>query len=345
MRAYDLTPVAGACPICQSTRAVRLYAVTAVQSANHFLRREVDPDRHAKMLAEIQRLWGGPSCTIIRCRQCSFVYAFPYVAGRETFYSLFLSSPSYPQNRFEFGQTAAILKARCGTAGPALSLLEVGAGDGAFLRQVSPALVPQANILCTEFSAAGATTLRALGFACEMADVRTLRNPRDQHRFSAICMFQVLEHLDDLDGLWEAFNRLAAPHADLFLAVPNDAWIEYHERHEGQLDMPPNHVGRWNRTAFETIGRRHGWELRAHVVQSATRRSFLRQIAASRFFQARQTPNTWSDRTTRIANRRLRRMCSLPMYAVHCAASLPLAMGANLSHMGDTQWAHLHKTS
>lgn len=340
--ARGLPQVIASCPVCRCTTALQLRHVTAQEATQHSVRKEAFPERFAKMHAEICHLWEGTSCQILRCQECSFTYAFPYVSGREGFYGLLLSSPSYPQDRFEFGRVVAILRDRF-QGRPDAHLLEVGAGDGAFVRQVAPALIPAAQVLCTEFSAAGAQAIRDRGIACEMTDVRKLREPRQQHRFAALCMFQVLEHLDRLDELWEAFNFLAAPSADLFLSVPNDRWIHFQETHGGELDMPPNHIGRWNQTAFATIAKSHGWELVKHFVEPASRRGVVRRIATSRFFHARQTPGSLTDRTTRIANRKLRRVSSLPMLAMHYLAALPLAFSVDPTGLGDTQLAYLRK--
>jgi hypothetical protein len=342
---YELTPVQACCPVCREPAALRLYEVTAAQAARHFIRPEADPERHARLRTEIERLWQGPTCQVLRCSGCAFTYAFPYVAGRGEFYGVFLHAPSYTSDRFEFQRTLAVLqRPRRGEASampPAL--LEVGAGDGAFLRQVVPTVFPRSNVLATEFSEAGANAIRRLGVECEMADVRTLTTDHNRHRFTAVCMFQVLEHLDDLDALWDAFTRLAAPGGELFVSVPNDRWIAFQEKHCELLDMPPNHVGRWNRRAFEIIGARHGWDVVEHVQESSGRLQMMRQTAAARFFHARQTRGTLTDRLTRFESRHLRRVMSVPAYGFWLLTSVPPALGVHPENLGGTQWARMRK--
>ena len=343
MRKYDLIDVAGSCPVCHCVMARRLYQVTSSQSAQHFVRQDADGARFEKMRIEIERLWNGPTCAILRCRECGFVYAYPYVGGHEVFYGLLLGAPSYPRHRFEFGATLKVLRERCAGLSGSAHLLEIGAGDGAFLQQVVPGLLPLENVLSTEFSPAGARAIRARGMRCEMTDVRLLNDPKDLHRYSAICMFQVLEHLDGLEELWNSFDRLTTPTADLFLSVPNDRSIEFHEIHGGELDMPPNHIGRWNPVAFATIGKRHGWALANHVVEPSSRGALLHGLATGRFFQARQTRGTITDRITRLASRPLRRLCSLLPFGAHYLASIPRALATDPTVLGGTQWAHFRK--
>jgi hypothetical protein len=128
----------------------------------------------------------------------------------------------------------------------------------------------------------------------------------------------------------------------LFLSGPNDQWIDFQER-QGQLDMPPNHVGRWNRRAFETIGRRHGWELAEHRTEPVGRVRLLRSTAEARFFHARHVAGSLTDRTTRIRSRPLRRLCSLPMLAVWHVSAIGQAVSQSPSRLGPTQWAHLRR--
>lgn len=351
MRRYELTPINARCPVCHGEDGRLLWSTDVASAVQHFVRQDLDGSRYEKLCAEIERLWGKRTCEVVRCESCAFVFAHPYVAGKEGFYGLFLHAPSYPQDRFEFGKTLDAINAGRDAAGksqeaggPPPALLEVGAGDGAFTRRASR-LFDSSNVLCTEYSEAGVQSIRSLGIECLMTDVRVLaqESGKNKHRFSAICLFQVLEHMDDLDSLWDAFGELAQPGADLFFSVPNDRWLEFQETRVGLLDMPPNHVGRWNRRAFDVIGARHGWRLVAHAVQPMSRRQLFKHVATGRFFHARQQPGSLTDRTTRISNRTLRRICSLPMLAAWHLWALPPAFSVALDGMGGAQWAHLKR--
>ena len=332
------------CPVCHTngSNATRLHEVSAEEAAQHFVRKELNADVHAELRAEIQRLWNAPTCEILRCGQCGFCYACPYVAGRETFYGLLLSSPDFPKDRFEFHQTESALR-NVITDPSSASLLEVGAGNGAFIRRVSPSLIPKDRVLCTEFSPAGAEQIRSYGVRCEMTDVRSLNRAEHANRFNALCMFQVLEHIDQLDELWQALTALAAPSARLFISVPNAAMVDFNEAHNGERDMPPNHVGRWNRRAFEVISGRYGWDVVQDATEPSSHLTLLRQLAGSKYFRARQRAGTLTDRTTRVRNRNLRRLLSLPVFAGWHLASLSASLRADAAGLGNTYWIHFRK--
>ncbi len=332
----------GQCPVCRFGTASQLYSVTSRQAAQHFVRRGLDPEKHEAMVREIERLWSGPTNRLYRCETCEFCFCWPFVAGGEGFYKLLLSTPSYPSDRFEFHQTLQALQGRPASAAP-LKLLEIGAGDGPFIRMVSPALAEKGNIVCTEFSPAAAQAVRDYGVTCLQADFRQIDRSEYGGRFNAICLFQVLEHLDHVDDTWQSLSELASAGAELFISTPSEKWVDFAESHGGELDMPPNHVGRWNPRCFETIASRYGWELVRHAYEPIGRLTLLNQMASSRFFAARSRPDSLTDRSTRLQSRPMRRAASLPMMGIAYARSLATALTADPRALGAAQWAHLRR--
>jgi SAM-dependent methyltransferase len=346
---YEFTPVTATCPICNGDAAKRLWQTDASAAAQNFLRRDTDPDQYARLRQEIIRLWGKDTCEFVQCDNCSFVFAHPFVAGRENFYSIILGTPSYPQDRFEFRKTAETLRALRAAPGtnrvPQRKLLEIGAGDGAFVRRlIGDGFNPQ-EIVCTEFSDDGLQAIQRLGVECFKADVRDYAQNAASSQFTNICMFQTLEHLDDLDSLWSAFSKLAAPGANLFVSVPAPHWVAFQEQYIGLMEMPPNHIGRWNARAFSEIGGRHGWKLVDHALEPCTRFSLWKTAAMLRFGHARQVRGSLTDRTTRVSNRSLRRICSIPLLSLWCLWAIPSALSTSPQNMGGTQWAHLRRNA
>ena len=308
---YQLIPVnAVRCPVCKSDTGTTLYSVNSEQAAQHFVRSELDPARHDKLKNEIERLWSGREARVIRCGQCEFCFSDPYAAGSAEFYATLLNAPSFPQWKWEFQITLETVQ-QLAAENKNLTLLELGAGDGAFVRRSSPTPIQKDHILCTEYSAAGAEAIRQLGIACEMIDARALAAKDSCRTFDIICLFQVLEHLDSLDALWEAFNVLSHPGSHLFISVPNNRFIEFCETHGGLLDMPPNHIGRWNPKAFEMIGSSHGWRIVRHETEPAVFLKIVRSFAENRYFRHRSVPGSIANRTTLIQNRNLRRAFGL----------------------------------
>jgi SAM-dependent methyltransferase len=345
VRPYSLDPTEAVCPACTQADGRVLYAVSSEEAAQHYVLREADPERSAALVRVIERLWGGPTCRVVRCSACAFCFADPYVAGDAEFYTLAYERTGYPAWKWEFEQTRTVLRRLRPTLGSAPALLEVGAGNGAFIRGIVPDLFERADVLGTEFSEYGAREIERLGVACERVDVRSLDLDVWGGRFTVVCLFQVLEHLDRLDRLFEHLTALTTTNGHVFIAVPNDARIEFNEHHGGLLDMPPNHVGRWTRRSFEALVGRHGWRVVEHALEPVTVVADLVGLATFRYMRRRQSPGSvanWIERRPR----RIRRPLQAIAAGVYGFASLrALAELARSPGLGSSQWVHLEKAA
>lgn len=345
MDRYPLTPTAARCPVCASRTAVRLISVTAAEAAQHHVLREADPVRHRELSAHVEELWGQPACDVVRCTECGFGFAWPYVAGDARFYALASGRPSYPSWRWEFGRTLQELRERVRRGElRGFTLLEVGAGAGAFVRCVVPELTPGDNVVCTELSGPGRAEIERYGIRCLSEEVHHLSTAEHGGRFDVLCLFQVLEHLDRLDELFALLGGMSTSRAHLFISVPNDARTTFNELHGSLLDMPPNHIGRWNRNSFEVMARRHGWRVAGHEVEPDAPRAKLVEHAAFRYMRRRQSPGTWANRIERMAPSPLRRALQGAAAAAYLLGS-PGALSARLrsAGLGSAQWVHLEK--
>ena len=340
---YRMEPSGARCPACHATRSATLYTVGAEEAAQHYVRRELHPERHDDLRAHVAALWGGPTCDVVRCGACGFGFADPYVAGDEAFYTLAYDRTGYPDWKWEYERTLDVLRPLRAASGEPVTLLEVGAGDGAFVRRVAPALTPKDHVVTTEFSAYGRREIERHGIECLDRDVRDL--PLDAYggRFDVLCLFQVLEHLDRLDALFEHLGALAAPAAHLFIAVPNDRRITFNERSGALLDLPPNHIGRWTRPAFGAVADRHGWRIEAHDVEPEGAGAKAANFAEYRYMRVRQSPGSLAQRAERLPSP-VRRPAQAAL-AVAYAFARPRALAelVRAPDLGNHQWVHLSR--
>jgi 2-polyprenyl-3-methyl-5-hydroxy-6-metoxy-1,4-benzoquinol methylase len=344
MREYALRPKQSLCPVCSNRNGHVLYSVNSDQAAQHYVLNEVESERHKLLREHIESLWRQSTCDVVRCAECQFCFADPFVSGDARFYELAYQRSGYPRWKWEFERTfeaLATLQARGGLRN--FRLLEVGAGNGAFIRRIAPELTAKANVLCTEYSDFGRTAITEYGVKCTAQDVRELR-AENVGTFDVICMFQVLEHLDQLDRLFEHLSSLAKGAAHLFIGVPNDQRIEFNELHGSLLDMPPNHVGRWNRAAFEIISRRHNWKLAEHGVQQEDFMPKARQFAIYRYGRRSQSRDSLANRIERVLQKRVRRPLQAAAVVGYSLLGLPhfYALWRNVK-IGEAQWVHLQR--
>lgn len=204
-------------------------------------------DRGDRLRSYLETLWDGDTVEVRRCEACGFGFAWPHRAGDAAFYNLVTGAdPEYPQDRWEFGRTAEAL-----ATDRSLTLLEAGAGDGAFLALLRDRL-PGLDALALEYDDGALAALRERGFEASGKSLEELAaDPAHHARYDVICAFQALEHMDRPHDVLAAIDSLLAERGHVFLSVPNGAAIDAQERLTGFQDMPPNHVGRWSRSAFE----------------------------------------------------------------------------------------------
>jgi SAM-dependent methyltransferase len=338
---YELTPVNAECPVCSHNGCHRLYSVSSEKAAQHFVLREVNPDRHAGLNRHIRKLWGQNHCSILRCAGCQFAFASPLTAGDADFYALAYSfgAEKYPREKWEYDEAFRRLSHRRGRPN---RFLEIGAGSGAFVSRLIPDFIEPSDAVCIEYSQNGAAALRSLGVQCLNQDVRS--SPAlDGRQFDIICMFQVLEHLADLDRLFTRLGQLAAPGCDIFIAVPNPRRSEFQELNGAILDMPPNHVGRWTPRSFEVIGKKFGFSLR----YCATNRSQPFMDKAKRFvkftYLHRAQSRTLANRVEQMSDRRIKmlfRVFVAGLYACQKRSAVFKCMNRNL---GDALLVHFQK--
>jgi 2-polyprenyl-3-methyl-5-hydroxy-6-metoxy-1,4-benzoquinol methylase len=339
MQNYQKIPKEIKCPVCFTNNAHRLWDASSKQAAQHFVLREKHPERFLELVSHIEGLWGQNTCEVVQCDKCGFCFSNPYIAGDERFYGLTHVPSGYPTWKWEFQLTYDALN-DCSTSD--INLLEIGAGDGAFVRRISDNILPKENILCVEFSEYGRHHIEKFGVKCLSEDVRNLSNPELEESIDVVCMFQVLEHMDKLEVLFQKLNWLMKRGGSLFIAVPNPSRIEFNELNGALLDMPPNHIGRWNKKCFEEIGSQNGFHIEDYKVEESSFTSMARQFIYYRSLQNSQQNGSFENKILKIKNRYLLRIMEMIGKVVNSITAIPALIKMN-SGLGDSLWIHLIK--
>ncbi len=339
MQNYQQIPRQNKCPVCGTMDATILWVTSSNQSAQHFVLHEKHPTKYFKLVSQIESIWGQNKCEVIQCDGCGFCYSNPYIAGDSQFYDLAYDRSSYPTWKWEFLLTYNILNKFSKSD---LTLLEIGAGNGAFIRRIANKILLKENILCTEFSKYGKNQIENMGVKCLSDDVRNLSNIELKGTFDIVCMFQVLEHMDKLDILFQKLNWLMKKGGSLFIAVPNPKLIEFNELNGALLDMPPNHIGRWNIKCFEVIAQQYGFKIEDHKVEKFSLTSVAKQFITYRYLRNSQQNGTFENKIEQINNKYLLKLIRIPGVLVNLIQALPSLFKMN-SGLGNSQWVHLIK--
>jgi hypothetical protein len=126
-------------PYSLNTNNSLLYSVTARQAARYFLLTHVlASDMLGHLQDKIIKLWNRDSAAIVSCKICAFVFADPFVSGDNEFYNLLPHATAEgPENwKWEFDKTCN-KTASIANANNNLSLLEIGASTGTFVKRIT----------------------------------------------------------------------------------------------------------------------------------------------------------------------------------------------------------------
>jgi 2-polyprenyl-3-methyl-5-hydroxy-6-metoxy-1,4-benzoquinol methylase len=285
------------CPICRGVGDYQIASYEAHEAAQAFVPHRLEPDRHNALRRKLSALWRDAPCILRRCDRCDLIYADPFVSGDAEFYRLAFPDTSYPRQKWEYDRTRQALRERS-LVRP--HLLEVGAGTGAFLRQMLEDGCSPANLQAFEFSLSGRAAIEGLGINCLAADLRTVDLARN---FDVVCMFQVLEHLDDYGGLFEALERILRPSGHLFITTPHAAWISLNESRDLLRDMPPNHLSRWSHISFAALAHRFGWRLEECELEPPSRIQTAVRVLTDRYVRLVEDESFWESRVAELAKR------------------------------------------
>lgn len=279
---YSRTPIDGvACPFCSHEAGYVLYQVTSAEAATHFVYPWCNHALNARLQLIIERLWNKPTCQVIECAGCGGGFGFPFVGGDSEFYQVAYDEQKagfYPAGRWEYGESLRLH----GTSFAASSCLEIGAGDGAFVKRLIGAGVPPGAITVLEYSGYGKAAMRRAYPGVDVRDGDDLSALPDG-AFSHVFLFQVLEHLSGLNSFVSQLRRVLKPRGLVFISVPNPRSVEFNELNGLLLDMPPNHISRFTDGAVKSLASRNGLSLKELADQGFSWRGAVRQYLAYRY--------------------------------------------------------------
>jgi SAM-dependent methyltransferase len=202
---------------------------------------------------------GATVVQMMACAECEMEFADPRRTWRPT---------HYPAEGHGLGwdheQALALLSTM-----PRRPVLDIGCADGQFLERAA-ALGHQPTGV--DFSEEDVDAARHRGVEAFVGDLsRDGDLMREQRRFATITMFQVIEHLEQLETVFTQIGRLAAPEATLMIGCPSPHRYTRTWEHPERIglsdywDYPPQHSLRWSADALRAFLTRHGWHVTSIV--------------------------------------------------------------------------------
>jgi SAM-dependent methyltransferase len=298
-----------ACPACESIQiGAPLERYTAEQAATHFCPPWRNAERYERLRQSITKLWGGNTCVIRQCGACGFAFGDPFVGGDEEFYSILHEQHGYPAWRWDYDLAVRAVLARF----PPGRLLEIGAGEGAFLKHLGPQW--------KAFAVEASDTTRGL---LQQNGISVFPNLGEAARchaasFDVVAMFQVLEHIASFHEVLKLCHALLRPGGRLIVTVPACEAMLLQPKITGEHDMPPNHINKFTARSLDIAMRVAGF----CVLQTTSEPWSLGKISSSLYGRVHADSvdsSTFAAKVYRLQNRKLR----IPFLAIAGALSIP----------------------
>lgn len=216
-------------------------------------------------------LTGLTEVNLHRCRDSGLeFFTPPNVAGDSDFYAHLAGfNWYYPTSRWDLDESLKL-------AADAQNLLEIGSGEGNFLRRWLKVAAPNSKCLGVEINKDAAELAASNGLP---VTTRSLTDMVNEHagQFDFVCAFQVLEHLADPKTFFEQVCSLLSPNGTLILSVPNRDCSLGLEKNP--LDYPPHHMSRWSAETFSNVSKFYPLELRDVLFQPLMRDEYDRLLS------------------------------------------------------------------
>jgi 2-polyprenyl-3-methyl-5-hydroxy-6-metoxy-1,4-benzoquinol methylase len=257
------------CPFCCSSDNYIKYKVNADETAVELASTD-DNNTISRLKEIIVDIWKDNHANWHICGNCGSGFAHPFTACNSEYYTVtYTGDVFYKEWKWEYTIAYKILKTLNSRN---VQLLEIGAGNGAFVNRIAGTLIPKENILCTEFSEYGKKKIQSMGIDCVSEDILSLNVIRNKGRFSIICMFQVFEHLDNVDTIFKCINQISNSDAQLFIAVPSNKHRNFYFSINKRLDFPPGHLSCITPEGMDFLANRHGWQVIKNYYQPTKKR-------------------------------------------------------------------------
>ena len=293
----------------------------------------VNPNMLNTVSMKIHDLWNKDTAAVVLCNKCGFAFADPFIAGDQEFYNLLphANAGGAENWKWEFDKTYNKIK-QIQANQTDLDLLEIGASTGDFIKRIA-GIIPNENIFCLEHSEIGVESIKKAGIEAHSWDFRDLKTKSEfLKRFDVVCLFQVLEHLDQIDDTFKTINLVTKPGAHLFIGVPNEKKIMFNELNDALLDMPPNHICRYNKKSFEILSEKYRWTIEEVAIEPYSALEVMKTVMYYRSLRNLQFPALEESILHRVREYFKIKYMGLQAFFRH-------------KELGETRWVHLRKSA
>ena len=154
-------------------------------------------------------------------------------------------------------------------------VLDIGCGYGNFLKYIKKHR--KCDCVGLEFNDKAIQTGRENGLAMYND---TIQKHAETHaeEYDIVCYFQVLEHINEIDSFVTASIKTLKIGGKLIICVPNNNPYWFHYFKYDALNMPPHHMGWWNKEVFEALANVYPLKVKDIIEERLSRYRFYTRL-------------------------------------------------------------------
>jgi 2-polyprenyl-3-methyl-5-hydroxy-6-metoxy-1,4-benzoquinol methylase len=188
---------------------------------------------------------------VYKCLETGYRFFYPFnISGDTKFYEfLQLYDWYYMPWKWEHEQASRLIEKK-------MKVLEVGCGQGDFLLRAKKDFGAECVGLEFNEKAINDSKLKGLNILSESIENHSINN---MDKYDIVCSFQVLEHISNVKSFIESQILCLKKNGLLIISVPNnDSFLD---KSYNILNMPPHHMGLWNRKSLKSLANLFGLEV------------------------------------------------------------------------------------
>lgn len=188
------------------------------------------------------------SIDILECVQTGYRFYYPFelagdasfyeelqlkMTGNDSYYRHWGYDHAYALKRLQFGQ----------------HVLDIGCGSGNFLER---AIEITPHVTGIEFNEKAVNDCVAKGLKVYKESIEAHALDHSE-AYDVVCLFQVLEHIPSIKPFLDETLKVIKKGGKLIIGVPNnDPYLHGHHKYS-TLNLPPHHMGMWNKKVFQNL--------------------------------------------------------------------------------------------
>lgn len=185
-----------------------------------------------------------------KCTDCNLNFFDPKLAGGDKFYSELGKLDWYylHSGKTEYDYVQKYIKEKN-------KILDIGAGRGVLFTKINK----QVDYTGLELSTKAVKLAQNAGINVIKEDL-ILHSQSHKNSYDIVCLFQVLEHLTELDEFLKSIYLTLKNRGLFVIAVPdNDGFISYTSNYT--FNLPPHHTILWTESSLKYLAKKYNFNI------------------------------------------------------------------------------------